>query len=92
VARLGRGKGRLERHEDGPEIVNLVITELPNYIAAITGLVTLWWSRPRKSKAKDKTGLSVRVGDFTIEAPLADKASVNRAIAVLKAVGKGSRA
>src|SRR5262245_34552674 len=89
VAPLGRSKARIERHEDGPEIANLVITQLPNYISAIAALVTLWWNRPRKPKATDKTGLSLKVGEFSLEAPLSDKATLNRAIAVLKSIAKG---
>jgi len=87
VAKLGRTKAQVERHEDGPEIVGLVLNHLPDYIGAITGLVALWWSRPRKKK-KNSTSLSISVGEFKMDAPLDDPKAVRRAISVLRSFSR----
>jgi hypothetical protein len=87
LAKLGRTKAEVERHEDGPEIVGLVLNHLPDYIGAITGLVALWWSRPRNKK-KGSTSLSISVGEFKMDAPLDDPEAVRRAIYVLRSFSR----
>ena len=86
AARLGRTRARVERHEDGPEIIGLLIEQLPNYVTALSALVSLWFARPKK-KPKS-TAIRVEVGGLTIEGPLHNPRDVKRAVALLKSLAK----
>lgn len=85
-ARLGRTRARVERHEDGPDIIGLLIEQLPNYITAITGLVMLWFNRPRKRPKS--TSITIEVGSLKIEGPLNRPGDAERAIAVLRSIAR----
>ena len=87
VARLGRTKAKVERHETGPEILQLVTAQLPAYVSTICALIALWRSRPGSRKEAPNT-IKIDLDGHKYEAPLNSGKDVQRAQQVLRALAK----
>lgn len=90
AAKLGKSKAHVRRHEDGPEIIGLLIENLPAYLTALTGLIALWWSRPKKKK-KDSTQIEINDGKLTINVPIGNDRDVKTAQDILAALSQSSK-
>lgn len=86
VAKVPGTTMRVERHEDGPELLNLVVTQLPNYVSALAAVASAWLAYRAQKKTKEQRTVKVRIGTHSYEGPVKNAGDLRKIVAVLKGV------
>src|SRR5262245_18894459 len=63
---------KIERHEDGPEFLSFVLTQLPNYVSAIAAVASAWLAHKALKGSKELRTIKVRIGKHSYEGPVKD--------------------
>ena len=86
LAKVPGTKIRIERHEDGPEFWNLVVTQLPTYVSAIAAVASAWLAyKPRKGPKEQRT-VKLRIGTHSYEGPIKNDQEFRNIVATLNAL------
>jgi hypothetical protein len=75
---------RIERHEDGPEFWNLVLTQLPNYVTALAGVASAWCAHKALKGPKEQRSVQLRIGKHSYEGPVKNARDLEHIVATLK--------
>jgi hypothetical protein len=86
VAMVPGTRIRIERHEDGPEFWNLIVTQLPNYISALAGVASAWCAYKALRRPKEQRTVKLRIGKHTYEGPVKSTRDLRDVIGMLKAL------
>ena len=76
----------IERHEDGPEVLNMVLTQLPNYIDALANVAAAWCAYKGLWRAKEQRTVKLRSGKHTFEGPIKSSRDLRLIAATLKSL------
>jgi hypothetical protein len=86
IATVPGTKIRIERHEDGPEFWNLVITQLPNYVSAIAGVASAWFAYKSIKRPQEQRTVKLRIGKHSYEGPVKSARDLRSIVAALKSL------
>lgn len=84
VANVPGTKIRIERHEDGPEFWNLIVTQLPNYVSALASVASAWLAYRALRRPKEQRTVKLRIGKHSYEGPVNGSQDLQRIVAALK--------
>ena len=84
IAKIPGTKIRIERHEDGPELVNFVVTQLPNYLSALGSLASAWIAYKALKAPKEQRTVKLRIGKNSFEGPIRNDRDLRNVVATLK--------
>ena len=84
VARVPGTKIRIERHEDGPEFWDLIVTQLPNYVSALASVASAWFAYKGSKRSKEQRTVRLHVGKHSYEGPVKSERDLRNILATLK--------
>ncbi len=82
--RIPGTKITIERHEDGPEILNLIVTQLPNYLTAFASIASAWFAYKALKGSNEQRTVRLRIGKHSYDGPIKNARDLKRVVGMLK--------
>jgi len=82
--RIPGTKITIERHEDGPEFLNVIVTQLPTYLSAIAGVASAWFAYKALKGSNEQRTVRLRIGKHSYDGPIKNARDLKRVVGILK--------